>query len=112
MGISMRLSFAILLTVVCASCETSQKTKPLTAQQAEMLAIQLANKEADKVFHRQPFEAKMPPHFEAGHWVWTGSRGAGLLDFQATVELAADGSTNSVDVKLLDDALRPARTRF
>jgi hypothetical protein len=82
------------------------KNTPLSAAQVETLALQLANERADTLFHRRPFQDSQPAQFAAGRWIWTDSRGLGLLDFRARVELAVDGSTNSVDVQLFDDALR------
>jgi hypothetical protein len=89
----------------------TEPSASLTAEQAKTLAMRLANDKADTLFHQRPFQGGQPAHFEAGRWVWTDSRGAGLEDFQATVELAADGSTNKVDIRLLDDALRPMPTQ-
>ena len=89
-----------------------QESASMTAAQVETLAVQLANDKADTLFHHRPFQGNHSAHFAAGYWIWTESRGVGLEDYQATVELAADGSTNCVvDVRLLDDALRPVPTQ-
>lgn len=77
----------------------------LTATQAQTLATQLANDKADSLFHRRPFHDSRPAEFAEGRWIWTASQGWGLSDFNAKVELAADGSTNSVDVQLFNDVL-------
>jgi hypothetical protein len=102
----MRTSFIVIFALLIVGCESSQRSAPLTAAQAETLAMRLANDKADKLFHHRPFQDSQPAHFAAGRWIWTDSHGVGLEDFQARVELAADGSTNSVDIKLLDDVLR------
>jgi len=93
--------------LLLAGCESSTVNIPLTADQATILSVQLANEKANSLYHRQPFESKQPAQFENGRWIWIGSQGVGILDYQATVELAANGSTNSVDVRLTDDALHP-----
>jgi hypothetical protein len=106
----MRISAIMILTLFLVGCESSQKSARLTADQAATLAMQLANDKANQLFHRRPFQNCLPAYFTAGHWIWTCSQGVNLEDFQARVELAANGSTNSVDIKLLDDALRPMPT--
>jgi len=83
------------------------RSDPITADQAGKLCLRLANDKADALYHRRPFQEGQEAHFEAGRWLWTGSHGVGTLDYQATVELAANASTNSVEIKVLDDALRP-----
>ncbi|MGA9778240.1 MAG: hypothetical protein ACLPRE_13735 [Limisphaerales bacterium] len=107
----MRILAVMVVALLLVGCESSQQSAGLTAAQAGTLALRLANDKADALFHHRPFQDGQLAQFTAGHWIWTDSHGAGLLQFQATVELAADGSTNIVDVKLLDDALLPMRTR-
>ena len=68
-----------------------------------MIALRLANDKASTVYHSQPFSSGQPAHFVNGRWVWVGRQGYGRGDIEATVELAANGSTNSVDLKLLDN---------
>jgi hypothetical protein len=98
----MKTSLLVVLAFVLIGCESSRQRASLTAEQAKTLAMRLANDKADTLYHRQPFHQSQPPRFEAGHWIWTERRGVGLEDIEATVELAADGSTNSVDIKLMD----------
>jgi hypothetical protein len=81
---------------------TAEKSASLTAEQAKTVAMRLANDKAFRLYHCQPFRDGQPARFVAGQWVWVDQRGFGQGDIQATVELAADGSTNSVDLKLLD----------
>jgi hypothetical protein len=102
---AMRTSCVLWLVLVPAGCNTSEKRTALSAMQAQTLAVQLANDKADTLFHRRPFQGEQPAHLEHGRWIWTDSRGVGLRDFRARVELAADGSTNFVDVILWDSAL-------
>jgi hypothetical protein len=97
----------ILFVFVLAGCETSHTGTQLTAGQAGALAVRLANDKADALFHHRPCMDNQRPTFESGHWVWSESCGFGLLDYQARVELAADGSTNNVDLKVLDNSLQP-----
>ena len=72
----------------------------LSANQAARLAIQLANTKAQATYQRQPFHDGQPASFVAGHWVW---RELAPGDFEATVELSADGSTNSVAINILSN---------
>ena len=81
------------------------RSDPITAEQAGKLSLQLANDKADVLYHRRSFQEGKEAHFEAGRWIWTEGHGVGTLDYQATVELAANASTNSVEIKVLDDIL-------
>jgi hypothetical protein len=74
----------------------------LTAEQAKALAIRLANDKASTLYHSQPFGAGQPAQFVTDHWLWAAQQGFGSGDIQARVELAADGSTNSVNLQLFD----------
>jgi hypothetical protein len=103
----MKTPLIAISALLLAGCESSRTNTRLTAEQARALSVQLANDKAEAVFHRRPFENKQQPQFENGRWIWTASQGVGTLDYQATVELAANGSTNNVDVRLTDDALHP-----
>ena len=114
----MRMSALIIFALLLAGCRGSQAgaslrpalPKPrvsLTSAQATTLAIELANDKADDLFHHRPFEDGRPAQFVTGKWVWTDGRGVAMADYQVSVTLAADGTTNSVDVQLLDDMLRP-----
>jgi hypothetical protein len=75
----------------------------LTAEQAKSLAMKLANERALALYDCQPFREGQPARFVADHWLWDALQGYGLGDIHATVELAADGSTNKVVVHLLDN---------
>src|ERR1039457_5061082 len=97
-----RIFFVALLLVGCTS---THQTASLTANQAKAVAIRLANEKADTTYHSQPFDDGQPPSFVAGHWTW---RQLGTGDIEATVELAADGSTNSVTIiHLVDKVILP-----
>lgn len=98
----MKIASSIVLAFLLFGCASSWQSASLTAKQAETLAIRLANDKTDSLYHCRPFHVGHLPHFAAGRWIWTDSRGIGLGDIQARVELAADGSTNCVDVKLMD----------
>ena len=81
---------------------TAEKSASLTAEQAKTVAMRLANDKASTLYHCQPFRDGQPARFVAGQWVWDDLQGFGHSDVQATVKLAADGSTISVDLQLLD----------
>ncbi|MGH7942998.1 MAG: hypothetical protein ACREE6_14655 [Limisphaerales bacterium] len=112
----MRFPATIIVALLLAGCASSQQRgasrapvplKPrvsLTSAQAAELALQLANDKADALFHNHPFADGRPAQYVAGKWVWTDGCGVALVDYQASVTLAADGSTNSVDIQLLDDS--------
>jgi len=82
--------------------ERHSRSASLTEVQAKKIVMQLANDEASKRYHCQPFRDGQPVRFEAGRWTWNAVEGIGHNDVEATVELAADGSTNRVDMQLLD----------
>jgi hypothetical protein len=98
----MKTSLIFVLAFILVGCESSRQSTSLTAEQAKTLAMRLANDQASRLYHSQPFVAGQPAQFEAGHWLWVARQGFGHGDIQATVELAADGSTNSVDLQLFD----------
>ncbi|HTY86562.1 MAG TPA: hypothetical protein VMB80_03780 [Candidatus Acidoferrum sp.] len=103
----MRTSWVITLALLLAGCVSSPPKAKLTVEQATGLAVQLANDKAAELYHAQPFHGGQPARFADGHWVWTDRRGVGRLDAQVTVELAADGSTNHVDLKVFDSTNWP-----
>ena len=92
----------ILLSLLLVGCTSTHQTASLTADQAEAVAIRLANEKAAATYHSKPFHAGQSPSFAAGHWTW---RQLGTGDIEATVELAADGSTNSVVLNQLTERL-------
>jgi uncharacterized protein YcfL len=102
----MRTPCVIILSLLLAGCASSQPGAGLTAEQARTLAMQLANDKAATLYHCQPFHDGQPARFAEGRWVWTDRRGVGHEDVQVTVELAADGSTNRVDLELFDSMNR------
>src|SRR3974390_3195422 len=91
--------FAVLLVGGVGSGQNAS----LTSDQATSLAIKLANLKADTTYHFQPFHDGHPARFIRGLWVWCDARGYGRGDVQATVELAANGSTNNVDIEFFDN---------
>ena len=98
----MRISRVFLVALLLVGCTSTHQTASLTADQAKADAIRLANGKAAVTYHSQPFHDGQPPSFVAGHWTW---RQLGTGDIEATVELAADGSTNSVTINQLVDRL-------
>ncbi|HEX5399935.1 MAG TPA: hypothetical protein VFY06_12900 [Verrucomicrobiae bacterium] len=103
----MKPMFITICALLLVGCAASPRSASLDTEQATALATQLANEKAFTVYHSQPFQKGQPAHFEAGHWIWTGRRGVGRSDLQATVELAADGSTNNVTLQLFDSQVIP-----
>jgi hypothetical protein len=98
----MKTSRIFLVALFLVGCTSAHQTASLTADQAKAVAIRLANEKAAVTYHRQPFHDGQPPSFVAGHWTW---RQLGTGDIEATVELAADGSTNSVAINQLADKI-------
>ena len=101
----MKTARIFVLAFIFVGCESSRQSTSLTAEQAKTLAMRVANEQASKLYHSQPFVVGQPAQFEAGHWLWIGRQGFGQGDIQATVKLAADGSTNSVDLQLFDNRI-------
>jgi hypothetical protein len=97
----MKTSCIIIFAFFLVGCASTHQSATLTAEQAKTVAIQLANDRALTLYQCQPFQDGQSAQFVAGHWVWTERRGYGRGDIQAKVELAANGSTNSVDLQLL-----------
>lgn len=98
----MRKSGVVILALWLTGCANVRPGPGLTVEQATTLAVRLANDKAAGLYQCQPFQAGPAARFAAGRWVWTDRCGAGHEDLQVAVELAADGSTNRVDLKLLD----------
>jgi hypothetical protein len=97
----------VALMFFLAGCSTGMRRgKTLTSDQADALALQLANDKALTIYHCQPFQDARTARFGQGHWEWSQRQGFGHCDLEATVKLAPDGSTNAVDVKLLDNRNR------
>ena len=102
----MRTTCVIILALLLAGCTSSPPKVALTADQATALAIELANARADSLYHVRPFQDGPLARFLDERWTWTDRRGAGHQDVQVNVELAADGSTNCVDLKVFDSMNR------
>jgi hypothetical protein len=96
----MKLSCVIVFGIFLVGCASSQPKTSLSAGQATRLAIQAANTKAEGVFQCQPFHDGQTARLESGHWVW---RELVPGDYEAEVEIAADGSIINVDVNLLSD---------
>ena len=99
----MKISVIAVFAFLLVGCESSRQSASLTSEQAKDVAIRLANQKADTLYHCQPFQDGRPARFTQGHWVWSDARGYGHGDIQATVELAANGSTNNVDIEFFDN---------
>jgi hypothetical protein len=100
----MRRPCILVFSLALVGCATSkqQPSPSLTDAQATQMATRLANNQADYLFHCQPFHDGRPANFTNGHWRWTQLCSG---DYEATVELAANGSTNRVVVLWLNDGI-------
>jgi uncharacterized protein YcfL len=103
----MRTLCVMFLALLLAGCASSPPAAGLTAEEAKALAMQFANEKAFRLYRVQPYRDGQPARFKSGHWIWTDRRGVGQMDMQVTVELAADGSTNRVDLNVFDSMYRP-----
>lgn len=92
-----------ILGFVVAGCASSQRSASLTPEQAQTQAIKLANDKAYARFQCRPFQDGHPANFVASHWVWSDKAGCGHMDMEVTVTLAANGSTNQVNLRMLDN---------
>jgi hypothetical protein len=100
----MKMRHFVLLLLVLVGCSKTIIKRPasLTAEQARMIARNLANEKAQALYGRQPFGDDAPARLVQGQWRWSGRGGYGAGDMEATVILTADGSVQSVNVMLLD----------
>jgi hypothetical protein len=98
----MKTSCSIIFAFLLAGCASTYQSASLDGNQAASVALRLANDKASRLYRHQPFADGQPAQFVAGHWLWVERQGFGRGDIQATVELAADGSTNNVDLQLFD----------
>jgi hypothetical protein len=90
----------IFVTLLLVGCTSTRPSASLTKEQAKAVAMRLANDKASTICHRQPFHDGQSATFVSGHWIW---RELAPGDIEATVELAADGSTNSVAINILSE---------
>jgi hypothetical protein len=98
----MKAPYLIFLGIGLVGCSrVAPHTVALTEEKASDLARTLANAKAQALFDCQPFSDGPAARFDNGRWVWHHLCGRGRLDYEADVELAADGVTNRVDVDLL-----------
>jgi hypothetical protein len=98
----MKISPIIIFTLFLTGCASQPPGAALTAEQARSVALQLANDKAFTVYQCRPFRDGQPARFVSGRWEWAGREGYGHGDIEAIVALAADGSTNHVDLQLFD----------
>jgi hypothetical protein len=97
----MKISRIVIFSLFLVGCVGTRRGASLTAEQAEPIAIRLANEKAFTIYHCKPFRDGQPAQFVSGHWLWVQLQGFGHDDIEAIVELSADGSTNNVDFQLL-----------
>jgi hypothetical protein len=98
----------------CEKSPTSQPTAgvqpalPMEATEAAQLARSLANRQAMALYHCEPFVNGPAAVWTNEHWLWRARQGLGQGDMEATVSLAPDGSTQSVQVLLLHSSQLPS----
>ena len=97
-----KTSCVIIFALLLVGCASTRQNAALTAEQAKTVAMRLANDKAFTLYHCQPFRDSQPAQFVAGKWIWVEQQGFGNSDIQATVELAADGSTHNVNLQVLN----------
>ena len=102
--LTMKIRHLIPLVLVLVGCSnaTVQHPASLTAEQARVIARDLANEKANALYGTRPFWDGASSRFVEGRWHWNDRRGCGGGDMEATVILAVDGSAQSVNVMLLD----------
>ena len=94
--------FPLVLVLVGCSSPTKQRSPTLTAEQARIIARELANKKAHALYGSQPFLDGASARLVQGRWIWSDRRGFGAGDMEASVVLAGDGSAQSINVVFLD----------
>src|ERR1017187_620332 len=98
----MRTAHIIIFAFLLVGCTSTHQSASLTREQATKVSMRLANDKASTLYHCQPFRDSHPAQMVACHWLWVAQQGLGRGDIEATVELAADGSAQKVEVQLLD----------
>jgi hypothetical protein len=86
-----------VLALILVGCISTHPKAAITAEQAGTIAMQLANDKAFSLYHCRPFQGGQPARFVAGRWIWFARQGFGHADFEAQVELAANGTANKSD---------------
>jgi hypothetical protein len=74
----------------------------LTADQAGLLAQQLANEKAQALYNCQPFRDAPPAQWVQGRWQWYRLQAQGQGDMEAAVEFSANGTGPKVTVVRLE----------
>jgi hypothetical protein len=97
----MKTALIALFVVLLAGCASPRQSTYITPDQAKTLAVNLSNDKAFTVYGCRPFHDGEPAIFIDGRWVWSDLGGVAAYDVEASVELAADGSTNRVELKAL-----------
>jgi hypothetical protein len=105
MAAPVKTLFIDIWVLLLIGCESSQRSILLTSEQAQTIAFRLANQKAGVIYHCQPFQDGQPAYFVQRHWVWSNICDCGAGAIQARIELAADGSTNDVQILFLASQL-------
>lgn len=97
----MKTALIPLFALFLMGCATSRQSASLNPEQATAMALKLANDKALVIYHCQPFHDGEHVCFIRDRWEWSAQAGMGTGDLEATVVLAADGSTNQVSFQTL-----------
>ena len=99
------LGFACLMFACSATCGLS-KGKKLTADQANELAVKLANEECKTKFKSEPFDANSyKPMLDNTIWTWGQLEPAGMQGYSAIATFDAYGNKRTVQVAFASDQL-------
>jgi hypothetical protein len=99
----MKIPSILLLMLSLVGCTPDKPhTTALSAAQATVLALRLANEKAQALYQCRPYINGPAALLSEGYWVWHDRRGQGQVDFEATVKFATNGADPSVSVVLLD----------
>jgi hypothetical protein len=104
----------LLLLLGLTACEKpatrrpsdAHQAMPMEAPEAAQMARNLANQQALALYRCEPFINGPSVVWTNEHWLWHARQGLGDGDMEAVVSLAADGSTQSVQVLLLHSSTR------
>ena len=79
---------------------------PMEEPEATQMARALANQQALALYRCEPFVGGPSAVWTNEHWLWRARQALGEGDMEAVVSLAADGSTQSVQVLLLHSSMK------
>lgn len=90
------------LPLVFGSCSVSQRTAVLSEKEATLLAVQIANDEAMRLYQIKPFDTnRCEMECATNCWNWQALVGYGRSDMRGKVSFDLDGSNPMVHVEML-----------